>query len=284
MRTIASAKRLCERYGARCTIAWDWGDYDDLFDDDTEWIPYSAHADANNDFSIPGYHRIRHSYIKKGRFRADWRIPVTKYPRIIVSSCFVFYAAEERPPRRNATCEEQNVFAWFPRPHKSIMKNVNEFRNEFIPPRTVGLHIRRTDNIGTILRSPDEVFFRKADRFVDAGYHVFLGTDNQETLRLYSRRYGTKLICHQKTSTMENRWPRCWSNAQEGIDDMMDLLLLASCEFVIASRGSSFSRTAILLNGSPLCETVNNPLGMMRYMWLRAGLLINKGCRKVFDR
>jgi hypothetical protein len=46
---------------------------------------------------------------------------------------------------------------------------------------------------------------------------------------------------------------------------MVDLWLLASCEFVIGLQGSSYSRVAILLNGSPRCKVINHPLGTLQY-------------------
>ena len=269
MRAIASAKRLCSKVGARCTIVWDWGDYDTLFEDDTEWVPYSAFMDTRRNFAVPGYHHISHSPIYKGGSRRNWRVPVTTHPRIALTSWFVFCAAEEQLLRRYTAYEEQEVFPWLPKPHTSIMEKVAAFKQAFFPPHTVGLHIRRTDNIRTILRSPDKAYFKRADRLVDTGHHLFLATDNQDTLQLVHRRYGEKLIHYPKSSVLERRWPRSCSSTQDIIDDMVDLWLLASCEFVIGSRGSSYSRTAILLNGSSRCETINHLLGMLQYANVR---------------
>jgi hypothetical protein len=281
MRAIASAKRLCSKAGARCTIVWDWGDYRALFDDDTDWMPYKEPMDWRRDHIIPGYHHIRHLPMREGGSRRRWRVPVTTHPRIALTSWFVFCAAEERLLRRYTAYEEQGVFAWFPKPHSSILQMAAAFKQAFFPPRTVGMHIRRTDNIGATLRSPDQSYFRVGDRLVESGYHIFLATDNQETLQLLRQRYGEKLIHYPKSSALESRWPRNDSTSQEITDDMVDLLLLASCEFVIGSQGSSYSRVAILLNGSPRCKAIDHPLGMLQYAFHRIQTVGRRLSRRV---
>jgi hypothetical protein len=90
MRAIASAKRLGELTGARCTIVWDWGDYRALFDDDTDWLPYAPAMDWRREIIVPGYHHIRHLRSFEGGSRENRRVPVTTHPRIAVISQFVF--------------------------------------------------------------------------------------------------------------------------------------------------------------------------------------------------
>lgn len=237
LRAIASAKRLCSRAGARCTIVWDWGDYGAFFDDDTEWMPYSAPMDWTRNFLIPGFHHIRHFSPRQGGSRRSWRVPVTMHPRVAVTSWFVFCAAEERLLRRYTAYEEQDVMPWLPKPSPAVLEKVEAFKRAFFRPHTIGMHIRRTDNTGSVLRSPDRSYFKAGDRLVEAGHQLFLATDNQETSRLIRRRYGEKVIEYPKSSSLEQRWPRNSSSAQEIIDDIVDLWLLASCEFVVGSQG-----------------------------------------------
>ena len=269
MRAIASAKRLCSRTGARCTIVWDWGDYHAFFDDDTEWVPNSALSDLARDLHIPGYHHIRHLAPHAGGSRRSWRVPVTTHPRVAVTSAFVFCAAEERLLRRYTAYEEEDVMPWIPRPSHAVLERVEEFKRAFFRPPTVGMHIRRTDNTGAMLRSPDRSYFRAGDRLVETGRQLFLATDNHETSQLVRRRYGEKVIHYPKNSCLEWRWPRKSFSTEEVIHDMVDLWLLASCEFVIGSQGSSYSRVAILLNRSPRCKTIDHPLGTLQYAFHR---------------
>jgi len=284
MRAIASAKRLCSKTGARCSIVWDWGDYREFFDDETEWMPYSASMDWRRNLIVPGYHHIRHLPLQEGGSRKSWRVPVTTHPRIALTSWFVFCAAEERLLRRYTAYEEHDVMPWFPQTSPAILEKVFAFKQAFFPPRTVGMHIRRTDNKGATLRSPDRSYFREGDRLVNTGYYIFLATDNQETLQLFCRRYGEKLIHYPKSSALERRWPRNSSNAQEIIDDMVDLWLLVSCDFVIGSQGSSYSRVAILLNGSPRCKAIDHPLGILQYAFYRTRIVGRRLSRRLWPQ
>lgn len=255
LRAIASAKRLCAKTGARGTIVWDWGDYQALFDDDTEWIPYTEQMDWQQNVIIPGYHHIRHIHPQDGGTSENRRVPVTTHPHIAVISWYVFCAAEE-PLLKGS---EEGVFPWFPKPHPSILEKVSAFTEARFSSHTAGVHIRRTDHKRAILRSPDEAYFKEGDRLVDKGYHLFLATDNEETRRMMQQRYGRNLIHYPKASQMKQRWPRETSTTEDVIDDMVDLWLLAACEFIIGSATSSYSRVAILLNGSPCCKALDRP-------------------------
>src|SRR5262245_209201 len=155
LRAIASAERIASRSGARCTIVWDWGEYDALFDDDTEWVPYAPPMDWERQQIVPGYHHIRHLHPGEGGTYWNRRVPVTTYPGVVVGSGYPFYAAEERLPRDLLGA----VMEWLPRPHPEITARVAAFQQAHLPPETVGVHIRRTDHKGAIDRSPDAAYF-----------------------------------------------------------------------------------------------------------------------------
>jgi hypothetical protein len=257
MRAIASAKRLCSLTGAQCSIVWDWGDYRALFVDDTPWMPYRLPMDSAKDLIVAGYYHIRHLRQHEGGNKENRRVPITTHPRVVVSSWFVFYAAEEA--LFQTRLYEEPVLEWFPKPHPLILEKVNDFKQAHFGPSTVGIHIRRTDHTLASSRAPDAAYFEEADRLVDEGYRLFVATDNGKTLRLMEERYGDKLIHYPKSSALEERWPRDKWDLTDLIDDIADIWLLASCEFVIGSAASSYSRVAMLLNGSPLCKAIDRP-------------------------
>jgi hypothetical protein len=250
MRAIASAKRLCGRAGARCTIAWDWGDYRAVFDDHTPWIPY------DREHIIPAdYHCIRHLGRWEGGTHADRLVPTTTHSRLAVTSHFVFGAVEE-PLLDTMRGYEWPVFSWFPKPHPSVLERVSAFRQLHFPARVAGIHIRRTDNERAIAWSPYESFIREANRAVKEGFHLFLGTDNAATLDMMRQLYGSKLIYRGKASETTVRWPRKSLAVEDILDDLTDLWLLAACEYVVGSAASSYSRVAILLNGSSRSKAI----------------------------
>jgi hypothetical protein len=63
---------------------------------------------------------------------------------------------------------------------------------------------------------------------------------------------------------MAERWPRAVSRSADVADDIIDLWLLAACDFVIGSSLSSYSRLAIVLNGSDRCKALDRPLATLR--------------------
>jgi hypothetical protein len=262
LRAIASAKRLCAQTGALCTVLWDWGDYRALFDDDTEWLPYAASSDLDQEKVFSGYHHVRHLLQDEGGARGNRRVSVTTYPRVVVTSGYVFYAAEE-PPLRGRHYEEP-VLPWFPKPHALVLEKVRAFRQAHFSPSTAGMHIRRTDHKPATFHCPDKAYFKEADRLIAAGRRVFLATDNVETVRTMKERYGDNLLSYPKSSALSQRWPRETWDRVDVIDDMVDLWLLASCDFVIGSTQSSYSRVGMLLNGSPRCKAIGRPSGKLQ--------------------
>jgi hypothetical protein len=246
MRAIASAKRLCAQARARCTIAWEWGDYQDLFDDSADWFAYDPQRDT-----IPeGYFHIVHALRHHGGKADNRRVPTTGYSKIAVTTYFVFSAAEEPP----FGCEEK-IFSWLPKPHPIVLEKAKEFRNSYFTGKVAGIHMRRAD--ARFTKSPDEAFFEEADRALDDGFVLFLATDNAATLRLMHNRYGAKLLYRPKRSERVQRWPRRDMNPEDFIDDMIDLWLLAGCDYVVGCSDSSYSKLAMLLNGSQLCRSIN---------------------------
>ena len=259
LRAIASAKRICAMTGARCTIVWDWGDYGALFDEDDEWISPSQLEEWERGNRLAGYHRMRHLGENEGGDRANRRIPTRSHSGIILTSCFFFNAFDE--PLLDARKGEHVVLPWLPRLHPHIWETVDTFRRTNFRAPTAGIHMRRTDHEAAKLRAPDEAYIKVADRLVNDGYLLFLATDNSDSVEMMQRRYGSKVISRPKSSAMRQRWPRTESHPTDVIDDMVDLWLLAVCDFVIGSARSSFSSIATLLNGSSKCKVIDEAHG-----------------------
>jgi hypothetical protein len=261
LRAIASAKRLASRSGARCTVIWDWGRYDALFDDGSDWLPYAAPMEPG--LLMPGYHHIRHLGRGEGGATPNRRVPVTTHPGVVVDSPYVFYAEEEALPKHLPEYES-GVIGWVPKPQSEIIASAAAFREARLPPGTVGMHVRRTDNKAAADRSPDAAFFAAGDREVEKGHSIFLATDNRKTLEIMRDRYGDRLLHYPKRSALDERWPRQTTEPADVADDLVDLRLLVGCEHVVGSAASSFSRVAVLLNGSPDCTLLDRPYGRFR--------------------
>jgi len=247
MLAIACAKRLCKKVGALCTIVWDWADYRDLFDDrEVEWI-----SEVPTELLNSGY-RIRHKFLKEGGNTSNRRVPLSTHNLVILTSSFIFNAEEEPTLAHEDAID---LRAWFPAPHTKVRQRMEDFAKSQPLSNAVGVHIRRTDNVRSIMGSPDSLYFHEIDTRIPDTRPLFLATDNDHTRMLMKQRYGDRIVEYLKNPRLVKRWPRRFS-LSDTIDDLVDLHLLASCESVIGSAYSSFSKVAIMLNGSTTCQAL----------------------------
>lgn len=103
---------------------------------------------------------------------------------------------------------------------------------------TVGVHIRRTDNIAAIKNSPIENFMTLMDQEIEnnANTNFYLATDSEETKNLFIKKYGDKII---PTHPTLNR------NTTEGIKDaIVELFCLGHTHKIIGSKNSTYSLMA----------------------------------------
>lgn len=126
------------------------------------------------------------------------------------------------------------------------IKEVIKVRCSRFSGYTVGVHIRRTDNILSIQHSPIEAFYKYLDK--EQAEHpdlcIYLATDSEDVKKEMIARYGEKIIC------AENKANR---DTTEGIrDGIADLFTLANTQKIYGSFHSSFSIMASELGNIPL--------------------------------
>ncbi len=224
--------------GARCTVVWDWQDYGALFAADPA-IEVVA--------QIPADLAVKYSIMQTSMTGKEHRcVPLDQAPGIILTSQHCFGATHDPKP-----LDEFDLLPWLPQPSRPVREKVGMFRNQAFPPGVVvGLHMRRTDHVAAIALSPDWLFVRSAQEIIDRGKAIYLATDNGATEAKMLSRFGRRTIRLSKNWTPAQRWPRAF-NLEETIADYADLLLLASCDYVLGSADSSYSMLAMALNGSP---------------------------------
>lgn len=133
-------------------------------------------------------------------------------------------------------------------PCDAVSTAVNEFTARHYAPRTIGIHIRRTDNIQSIKRSPLSFFIDAMQKELDEnpGTKFYVASDDateKETLR---KKFGEKII----TRDIE-----CRRNKKEGIIRAAeDLYLLSRTAKIYGSYYSSFSEMAAALGGIKLIQ------------------------------
>jgi hypothetical protein len=247
LRAIASAKRLAQMAGARCSVYWDWPDYEVLFEKDPEIEILSE---------LPSDLRKTHALMwtkttKQKGTPENRRVPLDRFQGIVLYSCHSFCAENGEKP-----VQEADLLSWIPQPSAVMREKAGQFLNQFSGRSLVGMHIRRTDNRHAIRLSPDESFFRAARTLRNQNQTMFLATDNQQTEDALWAELGDQMIVYPKNPKRLIRWPRKEHSLADIMEDYADLLILASCHYVLGSAGSSFSALAMALNGSPLCQAV----------------------------
>lgn len=110
--------------------------------------------------------------------------------------------------------------------------------------RSVGVHIRRTDNAASTRHSPVSAFVElmKAEQSLDAGVSFFVATDSPEVLDELRGVFGEAILSHEKISLSR-------SDPAAIRDAAIDLYCLAACRKLLGSYWSSFSDTAAEING-----------------------------------
>jgi hypothetical protein len=130
------------------------------------------------------------------------------------------------------------------RPAPDILKRIDEFfinEDEFI-----GVHIRRTDNVASIEKSPLSEFVKRIENEIEKNPSVkfYISTDTMEVIEELSNRFGKKIIYIQKNLSR---------NSAQGIKDaFFDIGVLSRCKKILGSYWSSFSYIASQYGNNPL--------------------------------
>ena len=126
-----------------------------------------------------------------------------------------------------------------------IQKRIDGITSNFTE-KTIGVHIRRTDNRMAIKHSPLSLFRKRIDRMLNEGKaeQIFLCTDDENVRSYLKELYGNLLI----TRSIELR-----RDTFQGIRDaVIDLWSLSKTSYILGSHYSSFSDTAAELGGASL--------------------------------
>ena len=137
--------------------------------------------------------------------------------------------------------QRQQAFAQF-RPSRQVSDAVAVYEERLA--YSVGVHIRRTDNIEAIAHSPIEGFVSIMRKEVakDEKTEFFVATDSMEALSTLKGVFGEAVFFHSKGSVER-------SEPQAIVDAAIDLYCLARCRKLIGSYWSSFSEVAWQLGG-----------------------------------
>lgn len=135
--------------------------------------------------------------------------------------------------------------------HPQIRKGVNGFKGNNFREKTLGVHVRYTDHRASLW-----AIFKKLNALLERelGLQIFLATDNIQIKNMFEESY-------QNVITTPHWYPAPGLRLHEGqnrpdpmesgIEALLDLYLLAECDYLIIDTSSSFSHVASLLTNAP---------------------------------
>jgi hypothetical protein len=135
--------------------------------------------------------------------------------------------------------------------HDDIQQRMADFKARYWQHPVIGVHIRHTD-LRTNLAQYERYLRRVLERVPDAC--IFLATDNRQVNEDYRKQF-KNVISTQKwfpdeVSSMHQN-PSCSDRLANGIEALVDMYLLADCDYLIYAGASTFSWVARLLSSLP---------------------------------
>lgn len=121
------------------------------------------------------------------------------------------------------------------RPIKELQERIDKVTIDWNKSDIIGLHIRRTDNVIAIEKSPIDRFYTLMDSEIEKNNNVrfYLATDDEEIKSEMIKKYGNRIIT-QKISLRRN--------STKGMKDaVVDLYCLGSTSKIIGSHHSTYS-------------------------------------------
>lgn len=163
----------------------------------------------------------------------DFSSWVLRHHRPYIASFSPFFDATE--------IEWQQIF----RPTNELDQKIKENFLLF-GKHTIGVHIRRSDNIQSIQESPTELFIEAIDKelTINPDTTFFICSDSQEVKKQLVEKFGNHIIISSEGGSRDN---------EAGIKGaLIDLFTLAGCNKIFGSYYSSFSEIAAQLGNKPL--------------------------------
>ena len=141
--------------------------------------------------------------------------------------------------------------------HPKIRTRVENFKREKFAPRTVGVHIRYSDyrvRVLAIIKQLNALLAREPN------LQIFLATDNVEIEKLFASNYPGVITTphwYAKPGIAIHTSSARPEVAESTVEALIDMYLLAECDYLIFDGSSSFARIASLLSKAAAGNQVN---------------------------
>ncbi|MHB1098289.1 MAG: O-fucosyltransferase family protein [Burkholderiales bacterium] len=247
MRTIASVGLLAVRVGQPMTINW-WRTDDmncsfhELFD--TEQFAFHVH-----EFNVTLW---RAGFFKFKAYSTEFLMrymgtpvldPQESASLVNKEESLRSWAANGNPRIRSYSklLEDEHLFDCF-KPTKRLQAVIDQYLPRL--QKSVGVHIRRSDNVKSSQYSPTIRFIElmHIELAHDFNTQFFVATDSPDTFSALKKEFGEAVFEHPKLS-LDRSDPLAIRDA------LVDLYCLASCRKLLGSYWSSFTDTAWEIRG-----------------------------------
>jgi nodulation protein Z len=145
------------------------------------------------------------------------------------------------------------------RPLPSVMARVDEFDRRYLVGQgpVVGLHIRYTDR-----KTPLPALRRSLNRIrsVHPDCPIFLATDNLSLLHQFTRLYAPVISTpkwYPESGKRMHASNACEDKLEAGIEALVDMYLLARCDYLVYSSNSTFPVISSLVTKAPPSNVID---------------------------
>lgn len=149
---------------------------------------------------------------------------------------------------RFSLCTPPHGIASVFNPTPEIEEKISSVTQRF-DSRTIGVHIRRTDNIPSIKHDTIDRYLRLMDKEIsqNADCKFYIASDDEQVKKEMKEKYGNRIITQQ--------WELSRGSVQGMKDAVAELFCLGRCNKVIGSKYSTYSIYAARLYDIPLITT-----------------------------
>ncbi len=256
MRAIASCWQLCRKQDAPLQVVWfqGWGmhaAFNDLFE------PLTAEGLSLREADWWDY--LVNDRPRRHNLWLPWLPQRLYYRGGIINELQVAGLRDEgfdfeqwlKGHQRYMSCYDEfgtfsdDCYAQLFHPNAEIQQLIAAYTSHFTG-YTIGMHIRRTDNVDSISKSPTELFIEKGRQELAShpDLTIFLATDSEAVKQQLREIFGSHLVTSQQEASRDSI-----QGIREGL---ADLWTLSKTRQIYGSAGSSFSVMAARIGGCPL--------------------------------
>ena len=129
---------------------------------------------------------------------------------------------------------------------KYINEKVSQFR---LPPDSIGVNIRSWKENGkksNLRKKKFDInkYYEKIDNYSN-DRKIFLTSDNNESIKLFKRRYGKRILTTKKRTSFGDR-----STVNGIVDSVIDMFISSKCSLIIGSNMSTYTEVAWWFGGA----------------------------------